>query len=298
MRNLLDSGEFKLYPECYPCFLRQTVLAVNLGTDDEDLKLDIIRAVLGELDNADINKSPAHATTTMHRSIRGMLGTDPFERIKDIYNEKAIRLYPELKKIVGESDDPLHTALKLAIAGNVIDFGIYTSVDIEGTVDRALGNPLAVDDYPDLRAGLTKSERILYLLDNAGEIVFDRILIEELVSLGKEVTAVVKGSPVINDCTLTDAGHVGLDRVCNVMDNGSDAVGTIVETTSSVFRKRFEDKGYLVVSKGQGNFETLMHETKEIFFLFQSKCSVLSRFLELPEGSMLLLYSLRRSVNE
>jgi uncharacterized protein with ATP-grasp and redox domains len=112
---------------------------------------------------------------------------------------------------------------------------------------------------------------------------------EELIALGKHVTAVVKGSPVINDCTMNDAREAGIGEICDVIDNGSDAVGTILEMVSAEFRERFRGNGSLIISKGQGNFETLMGEPGNIFYLFQSKCEVLSGVLELPRGSMLLV---------
>jgi uncharacterized protein with ATP-grasp and redox domains len=288
MPDFSDEKRLNVHIECYPCFLRQTALAVDLGTTDEALKMHIMKAVLRDMEGADMHKTPAHATTGMHRIIRQMLGCDPFEGIKQEYNKKALELYPSLKETVRNSDDPLHTASRLAVAGNVIDFGIYTSVDIEGTVERSLNEPFAVEDYQRFKDEMDRADNVLYLLDNAGEVVFDRLLIEELLERGREVVAVVKGSPVINDCTMIDAEGAGLAGVCEVMDNGSDAVGTILETTSPAFNDVFNDNSSLVISKGQGNFETLMGERKNMFFLFQSKCGVLSRFLGLETGSMLL----------
>jgi uncharacterized protein with ATP-grasp and redox domains len=172
----------------------------------------------------------------------------------------------------------------------VIDFGIFDSIDIEGTVTRALEGGLAADDYPSLAEKIKGGIEILYLLDNAGEIVFDRVLIEELGARGARVTAVVKGTEIINDATLKDAEEAGLPGLCEVIDNGSDAVGTILEAASPAFRRRFSSAS-LVISKGQGNFETLLGEKKpgrDIFFLFQSKCQVVSDFLGVPLRSMLL----------
>jgi uncharacterized protein with ATP-grasp and redox domains len=282
----------RLDPRCYPCFLRQTVIALQAGGCEEDLKHDVVRAVLRDVEASEPDKSPAHATTFIHRTIRRMLGRDPFESIKSEYNKKALALYPALKGLVAESEDPLRTAALISIAGNVIDFGIYTSVDIEGTVARALRDPLAVDRYGAFREEVKRAGEVLFLLDNAGEAVFDRILIEVLAEGGRKVTAVVKGSPVINDCTAGDALEAGIGAGMGdnteILENGSDAVGTILETTSAEFKERFRGAG-LVISKGQANFETLMAEAGNIFFLLQSKCPVLSDFLALPEGSMLFL---------
>jgi uncharacterized protein with ATP-grasp and redox domains len=216
-----------------------------------------------------------------------LLGRDPFEGIKSEYNQIALRLYPSLKTTLEKSPDPLWTSTRLAIAGNIIDFGIFTSIDIEGTIRMALDNPLAVDDYSSFRDAIFIADKILYLTDNAGEIVFDRLLIEILISLGKKVKAVLKRSPVINDSTTEDAKESGLTKVCEVIDNGSEAVGTILDWTSPTFQRTFKD-AQIIISKGQGNFETLIGTEKKIFFLFQSKCNVVSKELGLSTGSMLL----------
>jgi damage-control phosphatase, subfamily I len=277
----------RVHLDCFPCFLRQSIIALRLGTKDESLRETILKSTLDYIQDTDISKPPAYTTTFIHKKIRQMLGIDPFKEIKSEYNQIALRLYPSLKTTIEKSPDPLWISTRLAIAGNVIDFGIFTSVDIEGAIRKALNNQLAVDDYSSFKNAISIADKILYLTDNAGEIVFDRLLIETLIQLGKEVKAVVKGSPVINDSTMDDAEESGLTEVCDVIDNGSEAVGTILEWTSSAFQKIFND-AQLVISKGQGNFETLIGAEKKIFFLFQSKCDVVSKELGLSTGSMLL----------
>ena len=273
--------------DCFPCFLRQVIIALRLGTKDESVQEAILKSTFEDIRKTDTTKPPAFTTTFIHRKIRQMLGRDPFKEIKSEYNQIALRLYPSLKNTSEKSPDPLWTSARLAIAGNVIDFGIFTSIDVEGTISKALNSPLAVDDFNSFKNAIFNADRILYLTDNAGEIVFDRILIETLTSLGKDVKAVVKGSPVINDSTMEDADESGLTGVCEVIDNGSEAVGTILEWTSTSFQKTFKD-AQLVISKGQGNFETLIGVKKKIFFLLQSKCKVVSKELGLSTGSMLL----------
>jgi len=277
----------RVHLDCFPCFLRQSLIALRLGTRDKALQEVILKSVLEDIRSADTSKPPAFTTTFIHRRIRQMLGKDPFKEIKSEYNQAALKLYPSLKTVVEKSADHLRTAARLAIAGNVIDFGIFTSVDIEGTVRRALDGQMAVDDYGAFTNAVSAADDILYLTDNAGEIVFDRLLIEALISGGKKVKAVVKGSPVINDSTREDAEESGLTNVCEVIDNGSEAVGTMLEWVSQSFRHEFTH-AQLIVSKGQGNFETLTGSEKKIFFLFQSKCDVVSKELGLSIGSMLL----------
>ncbi|HUO77768.1 MAG TPA: ARMT1-like domain-containing protein [Thermodesulfovibrionales bacterium] len=278
----------RVHLDCFPCFLRQSIIALRLGTKDTVLQEKILKAVLHEVEQSDTSRPPAYTTTFIHRKIRQLLRGDPFQQIKSEYNQIALALYPFLKKMVQECSDPLWTSSRLAVAGNVIDFGIFTSVDIEGTVKRALHSPFAVDEYHAFKDALSDSEEVLYLLDNAGEIVFDRILIETMVSHGKKVLAVVKGSPVLNDCTKADAIEAGLADVCEIIDNGSDAVGTIIEWTSRDFQRKYAQMRF-ILSKGQGNFETVSADPKKtIVYLFQSKCEVVSRELGLSLGSMIL----------
>ena len=273
--------------DCFPCFLRQAIIALRLGTNDVSLQKAILKSTLEDIQRTDTSKPPAFTTTFIHRKIRQMLGMDPFKDIKSEYNQIALKLYPSLKTTIENSTDPLWTSTRLAIAGNVIDFGIFTSVDIEGTISKALNSKIAVDDYNSLKDAVSYADEILYLTDNAGEIVFDRLLIETLIQFGKKVKAVVKGSPVINDSTMEDAKESGLTKICEIMDNGSEAVGTILDWTSSTFQKTFKD-AQLIISKGQANFETLIGTEKKLFFLFQSKCDVVSKELSLSTGSMLL----------
>jgi uncharacterized protein with ATP-grasp and redox domains len=275
--------------ECFPCFLKQTMIALGQMSEIPDTRgrRAIVDDVLAIMLKADTDKPPAYTTTFIHRAIREKLGRDPFKEIKHKYNALAMGLYGTLKSEVEGGRDSLWTAARLAIAGNVIDFGIFTSIDIDGSVRKALGTPIAVDDYPAFRESVGHAKDILYLLDNSGEIVFDMLLIEQLVSSGKSVTAAVKGSPVLNDVVLEDAVQTGLTKLCRVIDNGSDAVGTILAWTSPEFQRTFHSAD-LIISKGQGNFETLAGNEERIFFLFQSKCEVVSKELGLPPGSMLL----------
>ncbi|MBF0555490.1 MAG: DUF89 family protein [Nitrospirae bacterium] len=278
----------KVHIECFPCFLRQTVTALSQFDMDEGVRFGIIGDVLGVLKDVDVEKTPAYATTFIYRTVKKRMGRDPYAALKRQFNEFALKLYPRLKEQILRSRNSLWSAARIAIAGNIIDFGIYESFDVEETIGRALEEVIAVDDFDLFEDELQGHKEILYLLDNAGEIVFDMLLIELLAGMGKRVTAVVKGSAVINDATMEDAVEVGLQRHCRVIDNGTDAVGTDLEFCSSDFVEEF-NRHSLVISKGQGNFETLEGDKKKnVFFLFQAKCDVIAAHLNIAKGSMLL----------
>ncbi len=272
--------------DCFPCFLKQTVIALRQSGCNETIQQNVFRDVLAIMQDVDMSMPPAYATTFIHRAIRETIAKDPFKHIKQEYNDIALALYPRLRDHVTASADPLWSASRLAIAGNIIDFGIFTDIDIQQSIDLALQSDIAADDFALFTKDLASADQILYLLDNAGEIVFDRLFIEELIAAGKKVKAVVKGSAVLNDVTREDAVQTGLDTLCEIISNGSDAIGTILPWTSSEFQEEFE-KAPLIISKGQGNFETLCRSSKRIYFLFQSKCDVVSRELGLTLCSML-----------
>ncbi|MBN2270314.1 MAG: DUF89 family protein [Sedimentisphaerales bacterium] len=279
----------RIYLDCIGCFVRQALDAARHATDDEQIHKEVLRRVLRMAGELDLSLSPPAIGQQIHRLIRELTGNDdPYRQAKCRFNNLALRLYPDLRKRIISSSSPLETAIRLAIAGNIIDLGVKTSIlenEIEGVIRDCLTadfDSLAVKAFGD---AVSKAERVLYLADNAGEIVLDRLLIEQLPV--EKVTVAVKGSPVINDATMEDALLAGLPRIVEVIDNGSDAPGTILETCSETFRGRFEDAD-LIVAKGQGNYETLSDVDKKIFFILKVKCPVIARELGCEIGRMIL----------
>ncbi|HEX9020948.1 MAG TPA: ARMT1-like domain-containing protein, partial [Nitrospirota bacterium] len=184
--------------------------------------------------------------------------------------------------------DPLEGGVRAAIAGNVIDFGIYESIDLDRSVEESFLLPLPAAEYRAFARAVNDARRILYLCDNAGEIVFDRVLVEILRDRGKDVIAAVKGSPVINDATRDDAAAAGLSGCATVIDNGNDGIGTLLEACSARFMQEYRSAD-IIISKGQANYETLVQERDErVFFLFKVKCGVLASFLKRPEGDIVI----------
>jgi uncharacterized protein with ATP-grasp and redox domains len=289
----------RTYLDCFPCFVRQALDAARLATDDEKVHAKVVREVLRLAADLDMSQSPPTIGQRIHRLIRELVGKDdPYSNIKKRFNNLALLLYPELRKQIGDSNDQLETAIRLAIAGNIIDFGVNNSLEesyVKETIDDSLNGYLDSKQIQDFKDTVNAAEEILYLADNAGEIVFDRLLIEQLPY--EKVIVVVKGRPVINDATMEDAAIAGLTRIVEVIDNGSDAPGTILENCSQDFRHRF-DKADLVIAKGQGNFETLSDVNKDIFFILRAKCPVIARHLGCEIGSMILTKNKFGTYNE
>jgi len=279
----------RTYFDCIPCFVRQVLDSVRLTTNDPRLHEKVLREALRMASEMDLSQSPPAMARRIHRFIRQITGIlDPYLEIKNRFNKLALQMYPELKKRIDTSADPLETAVRLAIAGNIIDFGVNSAIEpshVERTIFESLTDPLDKESFEAFRHAISKAEKILYLGDNAGEIVFDRLLIERLPY--EKMTFVVKGGPILNDVLMEDAQMVGLTDIVDVIDNGSDAPGTILESCSNVFHHRW-DESDLVIAKGQGNYETLSEVDKNIFFLVRPKCNVLARHLGREIGSLVI----------
>lgn len=279
----------RIYLDCFPCFVRQALDAARFATDDKEIHKKVVREVLCLAAEMDIHQPPPVIGQHVHRLIREITGKeDPYHEQKRRSNELALRLYAEMKQDVQEAANPLEAAVRLGIAGNILDFGVNSQLEhaqAEKVIGAALNAEFDGTELPVLIDCVKQAGEILYLGDNAGEIVFDRFVIERLPRA--KVTFVVKGSPVINDATMEDAEAAGLTDLVNVVTNGSDGPGTILESCSSAFRERFE-RADLVLAKGQANYESLSEAGKNIFFVLKAKCPVIARDLDCKMGQMIL----------
>ncbi len=290
-RRCADPGTriVKTELECLPCFYGQIERTLAYAGINGDRGRRIRRTAEAVIERASLDEVPARTTTLIHRILNREAGADPYLQVKDLYNRIALQKLPELRKRAAEKADRLEGGARVAIAGNVIDFGIYEKVDLDHSLGEAFRLPLSDAEYRAFSQAVKKADRILYLCDNAGEIVFDRVLLEILRDMGKDVTAVVKGSPVINDATRADADAAGLAECANVIDNGNDGIGTLLEACSPLFLEAYRSAD-LIISKGQANFETLVQTRDErIFFLFKVKCPVVANSLKRKNGDIVLM---------
>lgn len=280
----------RTYLDCYPCFLRQALSAARRAGADDAQQHAIMGQAMALLQTSPPGKTPPEIGYAVHRIVRDMMGhSDPYREIKDVSTRTALAIYPRLKVLVAESPDPLETAVRLSIAGNIIDFALSDELaDLWATVERVLAAPFAVDDLAVLRAALDAADRVLYLADNAGETVFDRVLIE---ALTVPVTYVVKGGPTLNDAAREDALAAGLETCADIINNGSDAPGTILSLCSEDFRQVYA-AAPLIIAKGQGNYETLSEADARVFCLLQIKYPVIARDLGAPVGGVVVRQSM------
>lgn len=274
--------------DCIPCIVRQALEATRRVSSDPLLHELFLREVLQWASEMDLDGTPPLLAQRIHSRLREISGIeDPCRAQKEAQNRMVLDLLPELKAKIEASTDPLGLAVRLATAGNVIDLGLKDDVDendLRLSIRKALAEPL-VGDLDAFRREAEKARSILYLADNAGEIVLDYLLIEQLGFA--RVTLAVRGAPVLNDATLVDARAVGLDVMVPVIDNGSDAPGTVLEDCSEAFLDRLSEAD-LIVAKGQGNYETLSLEAHNLFFLFKAKCPVIAEHARVPLGAHVL----------
>jgi len=275
----------KTYLDCLPCFMSQALRAARIATDDEKKIKKVLDEVGMMLKDIPLESTPPESGRMVYRKISEITGnSDPYKEIKSESTKKALSMYPSLKSRVEKSNDRLLTAIRVAIAGNIIDFGANRDFDLRKEIEEVIDKDFAICDYGAFKECLDKAHEILYIGDNAGECVFDRILIEEI---KKPVIYVVRDVPVINDATYEDAAQAGLDKIATILSSGTDAPGTVLKTCSTEFKEVYNNSRF-VISKGQGNYEVLSNEKRPIFFLLKVKCQVIARDIGVDEDDILL----------
>lgn len=279
--------------DCIPCVLRQALSAARRVTDDPWLHRKLLFAVMEKLPELNFDRSPAEVSYDTLRFAAKYLGVaDPFKDDKALHNEKMLAIENDMREAVRAAPDPLRQALLFALAGNMIDLGILDPQNVEAQLFReARTLDPAIDDYQALRAALRGARSVLYLLDNAGEVVCDKLVIEQLGV--HDITCAVRRSPIINDVTRRDVEAVGLDRLAKIVDVGADALGVPLNLCSAEFRDLFADAD-VVLAKGQANFETLDEAPRPIFHVLRAKCDHMADYLGVPRDAAVIVRTPRK----
>lgn len=284
----------KVYYQCAPCFLRQAREALDMATTDDELKLEIMEE-LTQIVGGSFRKGAVSNKigTRVHRTIKKRTGNeDPYLIQKEKCNQIAHQFLPSIEKLL-EEDNSLKNYLKAAITGNIIDFGaLGLDRDIEALITETMQKDLAVDHSDLLEEELHKAEKVLYLVDNIGEIVFDKLLIEKLKDdYNVDVMVAVKEKPILNDACIPDARDIGLDEVAELTTIGTDSIGVIYEDFSPEFREIFNHAD-LIIAKGLGNYEGLdeiLPSDKPIFSLLNAKCRPIALNIGVEVGDNVVL---------
>lgn len=282
----------KVHLDCIPCFLKQSLEAARMATDDEKIHLQVMKEVLKNLEDVNFESSPPELSREVHKIIRTITKSDdPYKKVKNESNKMIEKIYDELKGEIEKSNDPLITSIKLAIVGNVIDYGAMNRFNIDDMIKHALEREFDDEEYPLFKETLEKSKDILYLADNTGEIFFDKLLLEKLKKIGKKITYVVKENPIINDALPEDVNYAGIDKIAEIItcDKGQkiSTPGVVMKYVSDEFKKTFE-KADMVISKGQGNYEGLSDTQRRVFFLLVAKCPLVADDIGSNVGKLIL----------
>lgn len=288
----------KVTLECAHCLLERAINQIKLATDDPDLQMRVVEAItkfLGE--NFSGESVPSHIGTDRDLIVQKMTGKDPYESLKRMSNEMALSILPELQVLIEERDDSnerFRTAALIAAAANAIEFDVTGREFSLSELREIIGNVEAdlfvdhLDQFRDLCKGVTE---VLYLMDNAGEIVLDMLLIKQIKRLGPRVIAVVRGGPVLNDATMIDAEEIDLaDCADEVLDTGAPAIGVNLERNSEEFKKLFHT-AELIVAKGMGNFESMteLEPACPIVHILRTKCIPVAEEIGVPKNKNVIL---------
>ena len=282
----------KISYECGPCFLRQAKEALDLSTDDENLKMEVMEEIFKFLSNNFKLDTNSNSTgSAMHNLIKQKTGCiDPYYHEKIEGNEIALKYLPDVKRIL-EEDDSLENHVKIAIIGNILDFGAFTlDDDIESVIKASLEKDLAVKDIKEFEDSLKMHDKVLYLVDNTGEIVFDKLLLAKIKEYDLDITIAVKSEPILNDACMKEAIDAGLDEFGDIVEIGCGTVGYVDSEISDEFREIFNDHKF-IISKGMGNYEGLTEidlSDKDIYFLLCAKCKTISWDIGVNLHDMLL----------
>lgn len=272
---------------CYFCQIKAFEKLLEKYETDTETKQKCLNEFLHYLPTVPPQaKAPEVMRETMRIIKTHLSVTDPYEDEKARFNSIMLEKYNTFRQMIEQSAAPFETALRLAIAGNIIDFGPGHDIDIEQTVNRVLTSDFAINHSQRLQAALQKAESVLYLGDNAGEIVLDKLFLETI--RHPNVQFAVRGEFILNDATRTDARLVGIDQVATVIDNGDHSPSTVLSRVSPQFLEAFESAD-LVIAKGQGNLEGLLDSHKQnLFFLLMVKCPVIAELLQVPVHSFIV----------
>lgn len=274
--------------------MRQALSAARLVSDDPDFHHACLQNAARLLAECPRDVTPPEAGEGLYRLVREMSqNPDPFEEQKRQQNDAVLDIVPWLRDTIAVASDPLLMAVRLAIAGNVVDPGAQAAFDLEASVTEAISGERGLEHFEVFSARLAEAADVLLVADNCGEIVFDMLLVEEMRETRDgelDVTVAVRSAPIINDVTEKEAHEIGLDELARILPSGSEMPGTVLSKSTPEFREAFESAD-LVISKGQGNWETLEESEREVFFMFQAKCPAVAAMNDCPEGSLLLLHN-------
>jgi len=290
----------KAVSDCSYCYLKQAHTSLSLVLNDEEKILASLKRLFPLIESFSLEKTPCEYSTLVLKEVNRLLGVnDPFSEEKKLCNTMALEWESYLLRLVHSSREPLRTAIKLSVVGNIIDLGIKEQIDIKKSIEQILSQGFRIDDSEIIIQKVKNDSHlnILVIGDNAGEILFDKVLVEELLKYTHQVVYVVKSGPVINDALLEDAEAVGMTGVCKIIETGNDWAGVVEEKCSEEMREYLR-KADIIIAKGQANYETLTETDYPVFYTLKAKCPPVANHLGVKVGDLVCKYLPRSLINE
>lgn len=274
---------------CVDCIVGQIQKATKLLNIKESLANEINNEVQNRSKNFSFERTPPFVAKEVYEFLGQKIGmNDPLEKLKKESIKKALTYTPFLENIIEKSDDKLFSSIKTSVAGNVIDFATTLEFSLEEEIKNIFQTNFSINDYEEFKIELEKANSLIILADNAGENVFDKILIKNIKNIypKKNIIYATRGVPIINDITTKEAFEIGINKYAKIMSSGVDTPGFEKSQASKEFLDLFEDSP-LILSKGMGNFECLeSYNDKRVFFLFKVKCDVVASKVSKELGSI------------
>lgn len=268
----------KLQLECLPCYIRQALEAARMVTDDRKLQEKILREALVAASKFETNEIGILTQAKIQKIIKKLSPKiDPYKKAKQMFNKICLNISEELEEKIKKSKNQFETSLRIALAGNIIDFGQGININkkiIKKAIEESFSQQLDEQKIKLLKYNIKDAKKILFIGDNAGEIVFDKLFLKHLPK--NKITYVVRGGPALNDATMEDAEMVSMTDIVRVITTGLNMTAAILPLCSKNFLKEYSNSDF-IIAKGQGNYEALSDENKNIFFLLKIKCEVIAR---------------------
>ncbi|MEG0365857.1 MAG: ARMT1-like domain-containing protein [Coprobacillus sp.] len=284
-----------MHQQCFECDRKQVnkIKQILSISEKQEKELEVI--VNNYIKTVDMNKTNPEVMGEIWKLISNYTSNNnPYKEVKSYYNQEVLKVKDEIQNIIYSSNDIYYTAIKIAVVGNLIDFSANHQFDmniLKSMIYDILNKELSIDDSAQLKESLSTAKSVLYIGDNCGEIVLDKMFIEVIKKIYPQIHFYygVRGQPIINDVTIDDATEVNMHEIAEVISNGDGSLGTVLEKTSHKFQEVFK-KVDLVICKGQGNYEGLISETRNnLYFMFMAKCNIIAEPLGLETLSIVCM---------
>lgn len=285
----------KFYLECTHCIISQIQRVSKLLSLDDTTEKIILQKIMKYLSTADLEKGSPEVYVDAFAILTEYLGEeDIYKQIRYDYNQKILDFEDKIDEMILSSNNPIKIALETSIAGNLLDLAIHREFSMEyllNLISEIEKKSITIDDSKKMLEDIKKASTLLFLGDNCGEIVLDKLFIKQIKKYNPNVDIyfAVRGKPAVNDVLEADAHQVHMEDYAKIISNGDSCLGTVLTRTSTEFNKIFNSVD-LIIAKGQGNFESLESEhLSNIYYLFMAKCPLVAQQVKVPELSIVCI---------